>query len=182
MQINFKMGTRRVLWVFLTTGFVILGLYLLLQFSPKFLEQFGASRESSELRAPDFTLQNLAGENVKLSDFGGKIVLLNFWTSWNEVSLEQLDVLNDFYAAEKQAGIIILAINSLEKKIAVEGSLRQKDIDFQILLDGEGEVGELYSIGMLPKTILINESGLILKQFIGPLTQNDLLKIISGTR
>lgn len=157
------------------------GIYFLLRLSPELFKEFGISKTGDKMRARDFALQELSGESVRLSDLTGKIVILNFWTSWNEVSLEQLNVLDDFYGAiGKKTEIVILAINSHENKERVREVAEKEKL--QILLDTDGVVGELYFIGVVPKTIFIDKNGFLETEITGPITINDIESIVSKLR
>lgn len=157
------------------------GIYFILRLSPELFEQFDTLKTADNAQAPDFTLQELSGESIRLSDLGGKIVILNFWTSWNEVSLEQLNVLDSFYGAiGKKTEIVILAVNSQENKERVR-EVAEKE-KFQILLDADGVVGELYSIGVVPKTIFIDKNGFLADEIVGIITIADLEKTANKLR
>lgn len=84
---------------------------------------------------------------------------MTFWTSWNEISLEQLKILNDYDG-------VVLAVNSQEDAVLVKDSA-VIFTNLKILLDVEGEVGELYGITVLPLTVFIDKNGFEVRKTIG---------------
>jgi len=153
-------STNRFFWLFL--GLIILGasVYGIFKVSPRFLDTIGLRKVETTL-APDFELKSLSGESYKLSDLRGKRVILSFWTSWNKISLEQIKTLNDHFNL-KPDDLVILSINSQESPEIIENALAFEKIgvNFPILIDEEGEAGELYDIGFLPLTVFVNKAGI----------------------
>ena len=123
--------------------------------------------------AADFTLLDLEGNEIQLSDFRGQVVILNFWTSWNPLALEQLKILNDYFE-QSQKEAVILAINSQEDEEVVRNIQRRSNYSLTILLDKKGEVGELYQIGVLPITFFIDEESFQVRSFVGLLSVDDI--------
>lgn len=111
------------------------------------------------LKAPDFELKNLAGETVKLSDFEGKKVMLNFWATWCPPCKAEMPDMQKFY---KEAGdeIVILAVN-IDTENDVAGFAKQMGVNFPILLDEKQRVSTTYQILSIPTTYFIDEKGII---------------------
>lgn len=158
------------------------GTYLLIRLSPFFLSQLGISTNVSQPEeAPDFILEEIGADKVKLSDFRGKPIVLIFWTSWNEASIDGLKTLAS-YGAVEGARFTIFAINSLEgKNIAQEIEDRHK-LGLRMLLDADGSAGEAYKIGVLPKIVFIDKGGLIVSESEGPLSIDYIQKWIAKLR
>lgn len=113
-------------------------------------------------QAPNFELQALSGKQVKLSDFKGKGILLNFWGSWCEPCKQEMPYLNAVYK-QHMKGIAIIGVNIGESKLAVDNFTSRNNISFPILLDSEKNVTSAYNIGPIPTTYLISPSGKIVK-------------------
>lgn len=165
------------------------GIYLLIFLSPLFLGQLGISTNVGQPQeAPDFILEEVggsprgeAGGKVKLSDFRGQPVVLIFWTSWNESSLDALKFFGT-YKAIRGGDLVVFAINSLEdQEVAQEAKDRYK-IKLRMLLDTEGSAGESYKIGVLPRTIFIDKGGLIVSEPEGPLSIADIEERVAKLR
>jgi peroxiredoxin len=134
----------------------------------------GAPRSSSPspregFLAPDFTLDTLQGEAVKLSDLRGKIVVLNFWTTWCPPCRAETPALETSYGSYKEADVIILGVNltnedSLQE---VEAFVQEFGLTYPILLDRDGTVGLLYQLNGLPTTFFINREGVIRTVVVG---------------
>jgi len=162
-------------WVVMlaSLGILVIGVYVMVRLTPSLLEKIALGPQVGNLsvkeRAPGFSLVDLDGDEVHLSDFDGKLVILNFWTSWNNVALEQLRVFNDYVAARLYDDVVVVAVNSQEDLVVVQDNARENSPYVTVLLDADGEVGERYDIGVLPLTFFIDKSGLMVSKFVGPL-------------
>lgn len=119
--------------------------------------------------APDFKLKNLSGEEVKLSDYRGKKVFLNFWASWCPPCKVEMPYMESYYKKYKETmDIEIIAVNmtSDERKFEiVEAFVNSHGLTFPVLLDDEGEVKDLYKILAYPTTYMVNADGVIVDRF-----------------
>lgn len=117
------------------------------------------------LKAPDFELENLLGEKVKLSDFEGKKVMLNFWATWCPPCKAEIPDMQKFYLEEGN-DIVILAVN-IDPENDVAGFAEQMGVTFPILLDKKNNVNKIYQIISIPTSYFIDERGLIQYKHIG---------------
>ncbi|MFE6169451.1 peroxiredoxin family protein [Viridibacillus arvi] len=117
--------------------------------------------------APDFQLKNLAGEQVKLSDYRGQKVLLNFWASWCPPCKEEMPYMQKYYEEYgEKSDMVILAVNMtrVEKgsKEKIGQFVEKYKITFPVLLDDEdGKVMKFYDVRLFPTTYIINSEGVI---------------------
>jgi thiol-disulfide isomerase/thioredoxin len=133
------------------------------------------------LRAGDFTLASLDGHSVRLSDFRGKVVVLNFWTTWCTACIEEMPELVEL---QKRNGdhLAILGTSldfapyddqveklpsSREIRAKVARIVRQRGINYTVLLDEKGAVGARFNGGELPTTVIIDAAGNVRRRFIG---------------
>ncbi|MBI4684927.1 MAG: TlpA family protein disulfide reductase [Nitrospirae bacterium] len=125
-------------------------------------------------KAFDFTLTDLNGTPHRLSDFQGKVVLVNFWASWCRECVIEMPSLNGFYAANKNKGIVVLGI-TIDRKIEnVLDALRKTPVSYPVLLDSRGDVFvKKYTVLGLPTTIIIDREGNIQDRFIGRVDFSD---------
>lgn len=117
------------------------------------------------LKAPDFELENLAGEKIKLSDFQGKKVMLNFWATWCPPCKAEIPDMQKFHLEEGE-DIIILAVN-IDPENDVAGFAKQMGVTFPVLLDKKNNVNKTYQIISIPTSYFIDEQGLIQNKHIG---------------
>lgn len=110
--------------------------------------------------APEFSLPDLSGAQVKLSDYRGQWVFINFWATWCGpcvIEMPMMNRLNKFLEKEK---FKMLAINM--EDIApekVSNFVKKLKVDFDVLLDRKSDVGRLYSVRLLPMTYMVNPKG-----------------------
>ncbi len=120
--------------------------------------------------APDFELETLDGEVIRLSDLQGEKVMLNFWASWCPPCKEEMPEIQKFYETY-QDEINIIAVNFNEKDEKVIEFLDEHGYTFPIPLDPGGDVGNEYGVLTLPTTYFINSEGVIQEpRHVGPMT------------
>lgn len=131
-------------------------------------------------RAKDFSLMDIKGEKVTLSDYEDQIVFINFWTSFSEDTademkdLEKLDREND--------DLTVLAVNVREDIEVVEKFIGQEDLEMKVLLDKTGEIGLLYPIGKLPMTYVIDKEGKLYKKINKKMDYNYMSSLLEEAR
>lgn len=121
-------------------------------------------------RAPDFSLTTLDGRMVKLSDYRGKVVILNFWATWCPPCKAEVPEFERFYQEHHSDSIEILAVDitSQEKsKEAVSDFIKSYGISYQIVLDETGAAADLYRISAIPTTYIIDAQGIIRQKVTG---------------
>jgi len=117
--------------------------------------------------AIDFTLPDLAGKKIALSDYKGKVVLLNFWATWCPYCVEEMPSLQLLYDRNKGKKFELLAVSIGEelsdvKKFSGKGGYR-----FEVLLDKDKNVGRQYQAFSIPRTYIIDKKGIIVDKIIG---------------
>lgn len=118
--------------------------------------------------APDFTLKDLDGNSVTLSDLKGKVVFLNFWATWCppcRTEMPSMEMLNEVFST---SDFVMLAINvEKEGEKVVPAFLERNPHSFTILLDLEEEVQRSYGVFRFPESFLVDKTGRISKHYIG---------------
>ncbi|MFV2003724.1 MAG: TlpA family protein disulfide reductase [Gammaproteobacteria bacterium] len=135
------------------------------------------------IAAPDFKLQNMDEENIKLSDFRGKVVLLNFWATWCPPCVREMPSMERLQQRLNADDFKVVAINQMEEPDEVFAFTGQLEIDptFVILFDRTSEVSQAYAVRGLPTTYLIDKKGNIRYRAVGGRLFNhpEVIKIIN---
>lgn len=119
-------------------------------------------------KAPDFELMTLDGKTVKLSDYRGKKVILNFWATWCPPCKAEMPDIQKFYN-ETDDNVEILAIN-IDPQYDVKKFVREANVTFPVLLDSKDEVNNLYRILTIPTTYFIDGEGIIRSKHLSVMT------------
>jgi peroxiredoxin len=119
-------------------------------------------------KAPEFELDDLQGAHHKLSDYRGKVVMINFWASWCPECIEEMSSLNALYERYRGKGLVVLAISADRKKDAAMTVLARTHVSYPVLLDTTGGVFiRHYTVVGLPTTIVIDKNGFIDERILG---------------
>ncbi len=133
--------------------------------------------------APDFQLDQLGGPPTKMSDYRGKVVLLNFWATWCAPCKKEMPEMQAAYDALKDQGFVVLALNFGEKAAKAEKLVKEMGLTFPILLDPDVEVAEQHRVVSLPVTFFIDPKGIIKEQvFGGSLTKQQITEVFKRLR
>ena len=124
--------------------------------------------------APDFSLINTQGERVKLSDFRGKPVLINFWATWCGPCLIEMPSIQDRFEKHQKEGLVVFAIDFDEPKEDVAFFGEELGLTFDLLLDPGGEIQNLYRILGYPTSFFVDPDGVIKVLHIGVMTEGQL--------
>jgi peroxiredoxin len=126
--------------------------------------------------APSFTLTDLDGEEVKMEDYRGKKLVLNFWATWCAPCKAEMPAMEKLY--QNYSGKFeILAVN-LDPVNDVAGFANKNDLSFPILLDENKSVQNQYSVLSIPTTYIIDAKGIIVNKHIGSMTYEQLEEYI----
>ena len=120
-----------------------------------------AALHLSGAQAPDFVLKSISGENIRLSEYRGEVVMLSFWAKWCGDCRAQLRGLNEMYSLYKEAGFELLSI-SMDRDIDDAREIAETlEIVYPVLYDDGREVSQLYDIGSMPIIVLIDREGIV---------------------
>ncbi len=110
--------------------------------------------------APPFTLNSIDGRKVSLRDFRGKVVFLNFWTTWCPPCIYEMPSMEALHKRFKNRGLVVLAVNSEEGVKKVNSFIKRNGYTFLVVLDTDGSViNDSYRAVGLPTTYLIGRTG-----------------------
>lgn len=111
--------------------------------------------------APNFTLKSLNGSNIKLSEYSGQVVLLNFWASWCGPCRKEMPLLNQLHNKYESLGFTVVGVNVEEQSDLARDFIASSPVDFPILLDASNTVSQLYQVVAMPTTVVIDRNGVI---------------------
>ncbi len=111
--------------------------------------------------APDFTLRSLAGENLRLSEHLGEVVIINFWASWCGPCRQEMPLLDQLHSKYRLAGLTLLSINLDEDAERAAEMAQALKVSYPVLLDARKQVSRAYQVGAMPLTILVDREGVV---------------------
>jgi peroxiredoxin len=111
--------------------------------------------------APDFTLPSNSGDNVRLAEQRGQVVMLNFWASWCGPCRQEMPLLDDMSKRYSDAGFVLYGVNVEEDNTDALKLIKQLGVSFPILWDAESKASSLYNVDAMPTTVLIDKKGQI---------------------
>jgi peroxiredoxin len=128
--------------------------------------------------APDFTLTDLNDEDVTLSDFKGKKVLLNFWATWCPYCVKEMPDLNKLYNENKE-DLVVIGIDVGEDIKTVNKFLKENNVDYPIVFDVNGRAALKYNAHIsLPISYIIDEEGIVKGSQLGMMNYEQMKSFI----
>ncbi len=124
-----------------------------------FAVPYTAQGVSSTEAAPDFTLKSLNGENLRLEEYRGQVVLINFWASWCGPCRQEMPVLDRIHQRYEETGFSVLGVNVEEDSVAARKVAEKSEVTFPVLLDNEQLVSRLYDLKAMPSTVVVDRDG-----------------------
>jgi peroxiredoxin len=122
---------------------------------------------SSRKPAPDFTLDDSSGAAVRMSDYKGKVVLLNFWATWCHGCKLEIPWFIDFQDKYKDSGLAVIGVSMDDDGWkSVKPFLEEKKLNYSVVI-GSDDLGKLYGLGSMPMTVLIDRDGRIAASYSG---------------
>jgi cytochrome c biogenesis protein CcmG, thiol:disulfide interchange protein DsbE len=125
--------------------------------------------------APEWKLNDATGKTHTLSDYRGKVVVMDFWATWCEPCKEVMPRMQKLYETYQDKDVVVLGVNSWEKKDPV-AFMGKKRFAYPLLLKGE-EIAESYRVTTLPSVYVVGVDGRIIYSFEG-VDHKDLARLI----
>jgi peroxiredoxin len=119
------------------------------------------------IAADDFELASLSGRKVKLSDYRGKVVFLNFWATWCPPCRGEMPSMERLHQKLAGRGLEIVAVDLQEPKDTVRKFVADRSLTFTVVLDASGEIGAAWGAQSIPTTYLIDRTGGIIARSVG---------------
>lgn len=117
--------------------------------------------------APDFVLKSMDGRNLRMSEFRGQVVLVNFWARWAGDSRQEMAALDQINTTYSRAGLVVLGISvdeDLNRAREFAGAMK---VSYPILFDTGADIGRDYLLQKMPMTILVDRAGVVRYSNVG---------------
>lgn len=108
---------------------------------------------------PDFTLKSGSGENLRLSEFRGQVVLVNFWASWCGPCRQEMPLLDQLHKKYSPLGFAVLGVNVDQDPKQARAWLDKVPVGFPVVFDSQSTVSKSYEVVAMPTTVIVDRSG-----------------------
>lgn len=123
----------------------------------------------------DFQLVDLEGKAQRLSQYRGKVVLVNFWATWCKPCTTEMPAMQTTYDKLRDKGFVVLAINELEDEAKVREHIKQYGHTFPVLMDRDNKIANQFGVFGLPVSVFIDEKGVVREYIKGGLLTEQLI-------
>lgn len=110
-------------------------------------------------QAPDFALKSSTGENLRLSEYRGDVVMINFWATWCGPCRQEMPLLDELYSRYQRVGFNLLGVNIDDDSGRAMRMVDELGVSFPVLFDARKEVSKLYRVEAMPVTVLVDREG-----------------------
>ena len=165
-------------------GLVILGLVAFLVL-PESNKPEAAAKEDAvvpqavDFPAPALKLRDLEGKQVSLSDYLGRVVLVNNWATWCPPCEAEMPTLEAYYQDHRAQGFILVGIEAGEPVPEVSQFVEKYALTFSIWLDPENEALESFHNSALPSSYLLGKDGNVILGWTGPISRDGLEQYVT---
>jgi len=111
--------------------------------------------------APDFALKSATGENLRLSEYRGDVVMINFWATWCGPCRQEMPLLDDLYSRYQRVGFSLLGVNIDDDSRRAMQMVEELGVNFPVLFDQKKEVSRLYQVEAMPVTVIVDRTGTV---------------------
>lgn len=133
----------------------------------RLLKDMGILKTPFPAAPVDISLQNINGRTIRLSDFRGKVVFLNFWTTWCAECRVEMPAMEALHQKFKDKNFAMVSINLQEPAWLVKEFFQNKKLTFTALLDSSGDVGKQFGLRGIPATFIFDQEGKIIGKALG---------------
>lgn len=131
--------------------------------------------------APDFTLDQLDGPPVTLSQLRGQVVVVNFWASWCAECHTEQSTLNETWQQFRDSGVVVVGVNFQDTRTDARNYVRTAGITYPVVEDTDSRTALAYGVRGIPETFIVDRSGRIVDRVIGPVNAAKLASQINSS-
>jgi thiol-disulfide isomerase/thioredoxin len=157
----------------------MLGLVVSLVFVGLLILAFG-SKPSSTAGVPEFTAPLLDGTTMRLSDYRGQVVMLNFWATWCPPCRAEMPMLQTASESYQDQGVVILAVNNAEPASQIQTFADTLGLHLTIVLDEEARLQRMFGIVGYPTSIFIDREGNVYATHLGAVNSEQITEYIDA--
>jgi thiol-disulfide isomerase/thioredoxin len=106
-------------------------------------------------------LKSASGENLRLSEYRGDVVMINFWATWCGPCRQEMPLLDELYTRYQRVGFSLLGINIDDDSRRAMAMVNELGVSFPVLFDEQKEVSKLYEVDAMPVTMLLDREGTV---------------------
>jgi peroxiredoxin len=111
--------------------------------------------------APDFALKSATGENLRLSEYRGEVVMINFWATWCGPCQQEMPLLEELHNRYQRVGFRLLGVNIDDDANRAMQMVQSLGVTFPVLFDDTKSVSKLYQVEAMPVTVLLDRAGTV---------------------
>lgn len=140
-------------------------------------ENTAAEQAILELQTEDFTVYNLDGQPVKLLDYLGKPIVVNFWSTWCESCVDELPLFKKLYSEYKDSAAFLMINVPMDSALdeKVNAFIDESRYTFPVYLDSDFSAADAYGVWAMPQSLFINKDGELVQSYNGELSEEKLL-------
>jgi peroxiredoxin len=117
--------------------------------------------------APDFVLKSMDGRNLRMSEYRGQVVLVNFWARWAGDSRQEMPALDRINTTYGRAGLVVIGVSIDEDLARAREFAGAMKVSYPILFDTGSDIGRDYQLQKMPMTILVDRAGIVRYSNVG---------------
>jgi cytochrome c biogenesis protein CcmG/thiol:disulfide interchange protein DsbE len=119
-------------------------------------------------KAPDFNITSDSGKQITRSNFGGRVLVLNFWATWCPPCIEELPSLDELQRQMRSQGVVVVGVSVDKNEKQYKDFLKRARVSFETSRDPDASISAQYGTFKYPETYVINANGEVVAKYIGP--------------
>ncbi|MCL4493144.1 MAG: TlpA family protein disulfide reductase [Nitrospirae bacterium] len=163
---------RNIIWIIIV---LIIGVYLFPYLKNR--SAFAGSKPAIHERAPEFSLEDISGKKVHLSDFREKVVLVNFWASWCPPCKMEIPGFQKIYETYKDKGFTVIGIATDD---VPPSFMKSMGMTYPVVLADDKVISDYGNISGIPASFLVGRDGRIIKKIMGMYFEGGLKKDVEN--